>query len=75
MINLFILKEARHSVSLDNDDSRKYSGLPEMQTRSVGLLNDPDLFNIGIKVMDKETKEVVWRGTVAEANITKSWMR
>ena len=67
MINLFMWKEARHSVAMDKD--------PDMQTRSVGLLNDPDLYDIGIKIMDKETKEVVWKGTIAEASQTISWMR
>ena len=59
MIALFMWKEARSSVAMDKDDSRKYSGLPDMKTRSVGLLNDPDLYGIGVKIMDRKTKEVI----------------
>ena len=67
MINLFMWKEAQSSVALDHD--------PDMQTKSIGLLTDPDLFNIGVKIMDKYTKEVIWRGTVAEASEKAYLMR
>ena len=67
MIALFMWKEARSSVAMDKD--------PDMKTRSVGLLNDPDLYGIGVKIMDRKTKEVIWKGSVAEASQTISWMR
>ena len=67
MINLFMWKEARDSVRLDK--------VPDMETRSVGLLNDPDLYSIGVKIMDRNTNEILWTGSIAEASNALDSMR
>ena len=55
---LFMFKEAMASVALSKD--------PEMQTMCEGLLTNSKLYDIGVKIENKHTGELIWQGPVAQ---------
>ena len=59
MVNLFIAKEAQASVALSRDDAA--------QTICEGLTNNPKLYNIKVKIINRSTNKVIWKGPLANA--------
>ena len=59
LIDILTYKEAVASVALDND--------PDMETICGGLINNPKLFKISVKIVCSHTNKVVWKGSMAHA--------
>lgn len=57
-IHGFVFKEAMASVALSKDDAA--------QTICEGLLHNEKLHRIGVKVTDRNTGDIIWRGSVAQ---------
>ena len=57
-VNGFVLKEAMASVALSKDDAA--------QTMCEGLNSNQKLHDVGVKVTDRNTNEVIWRGSLAK---------
>ena len=56
IVHLFMAREAVASCALD----------AECVTVSEGLTCNPKLYRLGVKVAQRETGEVVWRGVLAD---------
>ena len=55
---IFEIKEAIASVALDND--------PDIRTVVEGTTNNPKLHGVKIRVWNKHTQRIVWKGSIAD---------
>ena len=58
LIRLLVMKEAISSIAIDNDS--------DIITVSEGITNNQKLYKIKVKVCNKHTNQIIWKGSIAD---------